>query len=210
MKYIAISGLKDAISLMEEQPGSAGRFSWRTRLDPHRCCKQDRPGVAPLLALFVVSTGVWLSLDQLGKGWAFGSWRVPARAVRIVPGFYAGAQARNYGGMYSLEGHRPPFLQGVLAVAGFVVLSMVFRWVFVLDRDRWSWFDAAAGGLLLAGALGNQVDRVILGYVRDYLIVASRPTDIFNTADVFMIVGAALLLGSLLIAHQVRDEKLRS
>ncbi len=42
-----------------------------------------------LLALFVVSTGVWLSLDQLGKGWAFASWRVPAGAVQIVPGFYA-------------------------------------------------------------------------------------------------------------------------
>ena len=86
-------------------------------------------------------------------------------------------------------------------IVGFIVLGMVFRWAIVLDRDRWCQFDAAAGGLLLAGALGNQVDRLALGYVRDYVILAIRPTDIFNTADVFMVLGALLLLGSLLIHH---------
>ncbi len=164
-----------------------------------------QPGTArhrALLVIFLVSTGVWLSLDQLGKGWAFASWRVPARAVQLVPGLYAGTQARNYGGMYSLEGQDTPFIRVALAIVGFVVLGMVMRWVFVLDRDRWCHFDAAAGGLLLAGALGNQVDRLTLGFVRDYMVLASRPTDIFNTADIFMVLGALLLIGSLLVHHQ--------
>jgi lipoprotein signal peptidase len=45
------------------------------------------------------------------------------------------------------------------------------------------------------------VDRLVLGYVRDYLILGIRPNDIFNTADLFMLVGALLLMGSLMI-HQ--------
>jgi len=74
---------------------------------------------------------------------------------------------------------------------------MVLRWAIVLDRDRWCVIDAAAGGLLLAGAVGNQFDRLTLGYVRDYLVIAARPFEVFNTGDVFMVLGALLLLGSL-------------
>jgi signal peptidase II len=155
-----------------------------------------------LLVVFLVSAGVCLSFDQLGKWWAFASWREPAAISQVIPGLYAGAQARNYGGIYSLDGYGTPFLRGGLTIIGFVVLSMVFRWAIVLDRDRWCKFDATAGGLLLAGALGNQVDRLALGYVRDYVMLGIRPTDIFNTADMFMVLGALLLLGSLMIHHR--------
>ena len=60
----------------------------------------------------------------------------------------------------------------------------------------------ARGELVLGGALGNQVDRLALGYVRDYVMLGIRPTDIFNTADMFMVLGALLLLGSLMIHHR--------
>jgi signal peptidase II len=154
--------------------------------------------------MFLVSAGVCLSVDQLGKWRAFAGWTEPAGIRQVIPGLYTGAQARNYGGMYSLEGQRAPLLQGSLTIVGFVALCLSFRWAIVLDRDRWSRFDAAAAGLLLAGALGNQVDRLALGYVRDYLFLGIRPTDIFNPADVFMVLGAVLLLGSLLIQHRTR------
>jgi len=178
--------------LMTHPPGSSSLL--QREIARHRA----------LLVVFLVSAGVCLSFDQLGKWWAFSSWREPARISQVIPGLYAGAQARNYGGIYSLEGHGTPFLRGGLAIVGFVVLGMVFRWAIVLDRDRWCKFDAAAGGLLLAGALGNQVDRLALGYVRDYVILAIRPTDIFNTADVFMVLGALLLPGSLMIHHRTK------
>ncbi len=160
-----------------------------------------------LLVVFLVSAGICLSFDQLGKWWAFAWWREPAEISQVVPGLYAGAQARNYGGIYSLEGYGTPFLRGGLAIIGYVVLGMFFRRAIVLDRDRWCKFDAAAGGLLLAGALGNQVDRLALGYVRDYVILAIRPTDIFNTADVFMVLGAVLLLGSLMIHPRTKTAR---
>ena len=151
-----------------------------------------------LLVMFLASSALWLSLDQLGKWWAFASWREPAATWQVIPGLYAGARARNYGGMYGPEGCDNPVLRTGLAMIGFVALGIVLRWAIVLDCDRWWRFDAAAGGLLLAGALGNQVDRLALGYVRDYLILGIRPHDIFNTADVFMLLSALLLVGSLM------------
>jgi len=152
-----------------------------------------------LLAVFFVVAALGLSLDQLGKGWSFASWREPAGLREIIPGLFAGAQGRNYGGIYSLEGFGTPLIRGTLTLVGFVGVGMVVRWAIVLDRDRWRMIDAAAGGLLLAGILGNQVDRLFLGYVRDYLVLEVRPYEIFNTADLFMVLGALLLLGSLVL-----------
>jgi signal peptidase II len=150
-----------------------------------------------LLAFFLMVTTVSVAIDQVGKAWAFASWRIPGGPREIIPGLFAGAQGRNYGGIYSLEGFGTPMSRGALSVIGLIAIGMILRWAFVLDRDRWRIIDAIAGGLLLGGALGNQLDRLVLGYVRDYLVLAVRPFEIFNTGDVFMVLGATLLLGSL-------------
>jgi signal peptidase II len=147
-------------------------------------------------------TAVGFASDQLGKGWAFAPWREGAAPRELVPGLFAGLQARNYGGIHSLEGFGTFAIRGTLGLIGFIAIGVVLRWAILLDRDRWRVCDAAAGGLLLGGALGNQFDRLTLGHVRDYLVLAARPFEVFNTGDVFMVFGALLLLGSLVIRRR--------
>ncbi len=146
----------------------------------------------------VIVTGIFLALDQCGKGWAFAPWRQPAGAQEILPGLFAGAQGRNDGGMLSLEGTGSAMMVWTFSIIVYILLGIVVRWAIVLDRGRWRMIDAVAGGILLAGILGNQLDRLILGYVRDYIVLVRFPYQIFNTADVFMLLGAMILMGSLL------------
>jgi signal peptidase II len=155
-----------------------------------------------LLAVFLTVATIGFVSDQSAKGWAFASWRDPAESLEIIPGLFAGVQARNYGGIHSLEGFGTPLIRNSLAVIGFIAVGIVLRWAIVFDRDRWRMVDAVAGGLLLGGALGNQLDRLVLGYVRDYLILAARPNEIFNTGDVLMVLGAILLLGSIMMCRR--------
>jgi signal peptidase II len=155
-----------------------------------------RPRVLLIVFLAVAATG--LACDQIGKTWSFAPWREPAGLREIIPGLFAGAQGRNYGGIHSLEGFGSPPIRWGLTLAGFFALGMALRWAIILDRDRWRMIDALAGGLVLAGILGNQLDRLALGYVRDYLILASRPYEIFNSADVFMVLGTMVLLASMI------------
>lgn len=152
-----------------------------------------------LLGVLFSTTALFFGVDQVGKGWAFSSGREPAGAQQVFAGLYAGLQGRNNGGMLSLEGAGSPTAVWIFSLIVFILLGMVLRWAIVPDKDRWKMIDAAAGGLLLAGILGNQVDRLLLGYVRDYLVLASYPYQIFNSADLFMLLGAALLVGSLVI-----------
>jgi signal peptidase II len=170
----------------------------------HRVSRNPGPGrYQRLLGILLITTFLFLAVDQCGKGWAFASWRQPAGPQKVFAGLFAGAQGRNNGGMLSMEGTGSATVVWIFSIVVFILVGMVCRWAIMLDRDRWKKIDAAAGGLLLAGILGNQLDRLILGYVRDYLVLACFPFQIFNTADIFMLLGAVLLLGSLLTSRQV-------
>ncbi len=147
-----------------------------------------------LLFVLLVVAGFGIVADQTGKAWAFAPSSERADLPEIAPGLFAGAQGRNYGAMFSLDGEESfSYSRILLTVVGFVSVALLLRGA-VLDRSRWRAIHAVAGGLVFAGALGNQIDRLLLGYVRDYLILSAHPQGIFNTADVFMAFGVLLLL----------------
>ena len=78
----------------------------------------------------------------------------------------------------------------VLAVG--VSLALI-RWVYTLKNDRWL---AVALCLVLGGALGNLYDRVVLGYVVDFLHFywGDYHFPAFNLADSAISVGATMLV----------------
>jgi lipoprotein signal peptidase len=65
----------------------------------------------------------------------------------------------------------------------------------------WRAREALFIGLLSAGMVGNSIDRLALGYVRDFLVADLWPFLIFNLADVFIVLGFLLLLGSWALAR---------
>ncbi len=73
-----------------------------------------------------------------------------------------------------------------------VVLIGLVAWY--VSRPVHTWKTALAMELILAGALSNIVDRILLGYVRDFIFVFWG--NVFNLADVFIVAGVLLLLFS--------------
>jgi signal peptidase II len=70
---------------------------------------------------------------------------------------------------------------GTLAAAGYLVA----RW------GRSPWLEKAGLASIMAGAIGNLIDRVARGYVVDFIHVSFWP--VFNVADVAICVGVALM-----------------
>jgi signal peptidase II len=81
-----------------------------------------------------------------------------------------------------------------------VLTTVAVAWMLVFFARSGARHPAlpVALGLLIGGSISNLVDRVRLGYVTDFLDLRWWPA--FNLADASIVVGVAVLLGSLLLA----------
>ncbi|MBN8611775.1 MAG: signal peptidase II [Deltaproteobacteria bacterium] len=82
-------------------------------------------------------------------------------------------------------------------LASMAILAVVALFV-ALARGHGSWAFVWGVPLVAAGALGNMIDRLRLGYVVDFLHVHYAPWDfdypVFNVADIVIGIGVALLV----------------
>lgn len=82
-----------------------------------------------------------------------------------------------------------------LAVTVLITLIVLFSVVFWLIKHRPARNISLLGaGLLIGGALGNLSDRLMLGYVRDWLLLWHRSA--INLADISILLGILLLWNS--------------
>ncbi|MGI8542225.1 MAG: signal peptidase II [Aridibacter sp.] len=153
---------------------------------------------------YLIATGAVFLLDQASKAWAIrklsfgGDWE-------IIPDFFNFAYATNKGVAFSMfDGHGDAgrwALSGLAFLAATLVLY--FFWRTPRSDDR----ILGALALLLAGILGNVVDRVRLGYVIDFIDFQfgnwHYPT--FNVADIAICTGAGLLILDMFLSK--KDEE---
>lgn len=80
------------------------------------------------------------------------------------------------------------------SIAASLISLVLMVWLWVMPRGQW--LLALSLGLILGGALGNLWDRVVLGYVVDFISVhyEQRFFPTFNIADSAISVGAVCLL----------------
>ena len=73
--------------------------------------------------------------------------------------------------------------------AGLIVVSIIITVALVYCIKKYQYMEL---GFLLGGTIGNLIDRVMLGYVIDFINVGWWPS--FNIADSFNTIGAAVLI----------------
>ena len=133
-------------------------------------------------------------LDQLSKN-AISSWLPYGGSSPVIDGFFSLVHVRNTGMAFSLFADAAPwfreFALPALQLAIILVVVAIFR--MVGEAAQLSRFALA---LVLGGAAGNFFDRILHGYVTDFLdfYVASYHWPAFNVADSAITIGAGLLL----------------
>ena len=126
-------------------------------------------------------------VDQLVK-WACLSL---TGSVTLIPHVLALTYAENTGMAFSLFSGRAWAL-GVVSV-----VCILLGWL-VLRRYKLGTLSRTAAMLMLGGAVGNMIDRVLRGYVVDMFEVLFMDFAIFNVADAALTVGTVLMATSLL------------
>lgn len=135
-------------------------------------------------------------VDQVTKAWALEA--LPGRVIVVIDDFLKFALVRNPGGAFSSFQNGGTFIAVAAVGVVFVVLYMVGG---VPRRS-----DVVALGLILGGAVGNLVDRVVRGdgildgEVIDWIDWWFIPT--FNVADAAITIGVVMLLIGALVGDR--------
>ena len=149
----------------------------------------------------VIVTILLILLDQGTKLWALGSLK-PIHNMTLVEGFMDLTFVENRGvafGMFS--GQRWFILVLTVVIVG--ILVYFYR---TLPAKKEYTPVRASLILVLAGAIGNIIDRVFRGYVVDFFEFTFFDWPVFNVADIYVVVGVILML--FLILFVVKDEDL--
>ena len=142
-----------------------------------------------------------VALDQLSKAWVVATVPLGVREHTLGLGFHI-THTRNTGAAFGLlrdvQWVVGPVLIDATVLLGLLNLAVsVGLVVYLLLRGpQLSALTRAVSVLVLAGAAGNMIDRLRLGYVVDFIDfqVGSFDFAVFNVADACIVVGAGVLL----------------
>jgi len=150
---------------------------------------------APYLVLIIAL----IALDQATK-FLIARTIAVYQTVTVIPRFFSLSRVHNKGAIFGMfSQHGGTIVSRVLLVASLLALGMVVYYFLRTPAGHKVMKTALA--LILAGALGNLIDRLARGYVIDFLEVGVKqfvwPT--FNVADSCITIGALLLVAVLFI-----------
>ena len=150
--------------------------------------------MSPKLRWFLATLLIALPADQITKRMVMANFYYGER-LTVIPGFFDLTYVRNPGGAFSFFATGPAEIRMAFFV-GTTVVAIGLLLVFYRQLAENAVLSAAALGTILAGAIGNLIDRLAYGEVVDFLdfYIGSYAWPTFNVADSCIVVGVGLLI----------------
>ena len=143
--------------------------------------------------IWIVVAALIVIADQLTK-WAIIEW-VPLYDKIPVNSFINITHQKNPGAAWSFLANAGGWQRWFFVVLSTGVSAVIVVWLWRI-RNTGQMLLSAGLALVLGGAVGNLIDRILLGHVTDFIQVmfGSWAFPSFNVADAGISVGAALLI----------------
>ncbi len=134
-----------------------------------------------------IYTVIFVFIDQLSKGLINIGMNLN-QSIEIIPNFLNLTYVHNTGAAFSIfEGAKWFFI-----ITAIIVLNIIYIF-FIKDKELKN-SEIVIYSLLISGIIGNLIDRVVFGYVIDFIDVNIFNFAIFNLADSFIVIAVILLL----------------
>ncbi|WP_188662986.1 signal peptidase II [Arenimonas soli] len=148
-----------------------------------------RPNALAWLGLSAVLVVVdqwskWLAMAKLEYG----------KPVPFIEGFWNWTLVHNYGAAFSFLSNAGGWQRWFFTVLAFGISAGLVVWLARTPRSDWR--TALPFALVIAGAIGNVIDRIRFGYVVDFVdwYAGTWHWPAFNVADSAIVVGAVLMV----------------
>lgn len=152
-------------------------------------------GIIGLLALLI---------DQFLKFWTVSNVALNTGIRPLIPGVLHITYIKNFGAVFGIMSGFGALRWILLILLLVFTALMVFAFIKGYFRTG---FVKVSGALLLAGLLGNGIDRAIYGYVPDIFEFEFMNFAIFNLADVLVLVGGILFVVAILTGGLRRTDE---
>lgn len=143
------------------------------------------------MRIATITAAVIFVLDQVSKYVIVQGMNLIERGVIDVwAPFLTFRMAWNRGINFGLFAHDAAFMRWVLIAVALAISAWVWIWIRRDGAGRWAQISA---GLLVGGALGNVIDRIVYGAVADFLNMSCCGIEnpyAFNVADISIFAGA--------------------
>lgn len=166
--------------------------------------KEQTKKYALILGLQLIGVAIILAIDLITKHFVYGAHAENGSTTVAIKGVLEFTAAQNTGASFG-------FFEGSVLALGIVslVASIAIAVVMVMSVKLKNGLLATSLAFILGGALGNMVDRLFLGYVRDFIhLPFMKFFGVFNIADNALTVGVVLIVIYLIFFYSSDMKKL--
>lgn len=135
-----------------------------------------------------IFTLIFIICDQLIKI-LITNTLVEYQYIDVIKNIFTITHVHNTGAAFSILSNNVPLLISISLIA------LVLIYYYILRNIKYTKLDITIYSLLIGGIIGNLIDRVIHGYVIDYLSVKifNYNFPVFNLADIGIVISVFLL-----------------
>ena len=152
-----------------------------------------------LLVVYFLISALLVGLDQWSKYLTVQNISL-GETKEFIPGFLSLTHLRNTGAAWSLLEGKMIFFYVIT-----VIVSVVIIYLLIKNYKKSIWYSVGLS-FVLAGAIGNFIDRVRLCYVVDMLQTDFMNFPIFNVADSTLVVGVICIFIYLILDEKAAKE----
>lgn len=146
-----------------------------------------------------IATVLLVALDHITKYLALVRLK-PIGNIEVTKGFLDFTFVENRGAAFGILSGQRAFFIILTAVVGAVIIYFFGK----LPKTReYNWVRAALV-LVFSGAIGNVIDRAFRGYVVDFMEFTFVRWPVFNLADIYVVLGTAVLV--ILLLFVIKEE----
>ncbi|WP_394896607.1 signal peptidase II [Enterococcus hirae] len=154
-----------------------------------------------MLAIYFMISGLLVALDQWVKWWIVNDLSL-GETKTLIPGVLSLNHIRNTGAAWSMLEGKMWFFVIITVIAVIVVVTLMVK-----NRKQGNRWLLTGLSFILAGAIGNFIDRVRLGYVVDMFRTDFMNFPIFNVADMTLVCGVILILIYIILDEKEQGKK---
>ncbi|NLP46160.1 MAG: signal peptidase II [Epulopiscium sp.] len=156
-----------------------------------------------MIGVFTIIIVFLVAIDQITKYLAR-IYLKPLGTIPCIPDIFHLTFVENRGAAFGILQNKTWFF---IIITIFILMGMIYYYNMLPSTPKYKWIRISFI-LIIAGAIGNLIDRIKQGYVIDFFDFRLIQFPVFNVADCYVVVGTFLLAYLLLfVIEEIPMEK---